>query len=146
MNSGQLESQKQTETKIDDIYIQIWQGEQEHTRTRWTATAFFLSISFAILGFSFQNNLARPVPSIIRTVGLIIYWFAFILFWHLYRYNKFLRTYLTEMEKSGRTNLDLQSKSSASPAASEIISTTRMLFYFGVIYAAGIIILWLLGF
>ncbi len=98
MNSGQLESQKQTETKIDDIYIQIWQGEQEHTRTRWTATAFFLSISFAILGFSFQNNLARPVPSIIRTVGLIIYWFAFILFWHLYRYNKFLRTYLTSMK------------------------------------------------
>jgi hypothetical protein len=49
MSGGQLRSQKRTEATKDDIYMQIWQGEQDHTRTRWTVTTFFLSISFAIL-------------------------------------------------------------------------------------------------
>lgn len=146
MSSDHIAIHKRSEATKDDIYMQIWQGEQDHTRTRWTVTTFFLSISFAILGFSFQNNLVSPVPSIIRTVGLFIYWFAFILFWHLNRYNKFLRNYLVEIESSEDITLDLQSKSLASSAASKRITTTRMLFYFGLIYAAGIILLWLLRF
>jgi hypothetical protein len=36
------------------------QAEQEHTRTRWTVVTFFMSISFALFGLSFQNKLAPP--------------------------------------------------------------------------------------
>ncbi len=144
MNS-QSESRIQDETRVDnDTYIQIWRTDQEHTRTRWTITTFFMGISFAILGFSFQDKLVPPEPFVMRVAGSLIYWFALILFWHLYRYTKFLRNYLVELEMSGRATLDLQSKSLLSPAASKNVSTMRLLFYFGLVYTLGIGVLWLL--
>jgi hypothetical protein len=145
--NNQLESQIQDETRIDNnVYMQIWRTDQEHTRTRWTVATFFMSISFAILGFSFQVKLVPPEPSVIRIAGLIIYWFAFSLFWHLYRFNKFLRGYLVELETSGRTTLDIQSKALRSPAADKVLSTIRLLAYFGLIYAIGVVVLFFLGF
>lgn len=49
-----------TKTKIplpfDDAYLEIWKIEQEHSRTRWTIATFFLSISFAVLGLSFDSK------------------------------------------------------------------------------------------
>lgn len=130
----------------DDVYLQIWQTEQEHVRTRWTVITFFLSVSFAIFGFSFQVKLDAPESIAIRIAGLLIYWFTFMLLLHFYAYTKYLRTYLVEMEKSGRTTLDIQSKADElNLGASKRLSTSRLLFLFGLIYTVGIIILWLLG-
>jgi len=130
----------------DDVYLQIWQTEQDHVRTRWTVITFFLSVSFAIFGFSFQAKLGLSQSIAIRIAGLLIYWFAFLLLLHFYEYTKFLRGYLVDMEKSGRTSLDIQSKADASNlGASKQLSTTRLLFLFGLIYTVGIITLWLLG-
>lgn len=138
-------SQEQTETKVDNkAYFQIWLAEKEHTRTRWTNVTFFMSISFAILGFSFQQFLIPPEPTIIRIAGLFIYWFAFVLFWRMYKYNHFLRDYLVEMEKTGRTTLDLQSKTLEGPDANKHLSTVRLLFYFGLLYTLGVILLWII--
>lgn len=106
--SNQLEPSMPDGTKIDNnVYMQIWRTDQEHTRTRWTVTTFFMSISFAILAFSFQVKLVPPEPSIIRIAGLLIYLFALVLFWQLYRFNKFLRGYLIELETSGRATLEI---------------------------------------
>ncbi len=143
MSSSQM--QPQTQVK-DSVYLKIWQTEQQHMRTRWTVVTFFLSISFAILGFSFQSKLSSPEALAIRISGLFIYWFAYMLLLHFYAYTKFLRTYLVEMEKSGRTTLDIQSKADLSHlGSSKLLSTTRLLFLFGLIYTIGIIVLWLLG-
>ncbi len=130
----------------DDVYLQIWQTEQDHVRTRWTVVTFFLGVSFAIFGFSFQNKLSGSQTIAIRIAGLFIYWFAYFLLLHFYEFTKFLRTYLLDMEKSGRTSLDIQSKADASRLdASKRLSTTRLLLLFGLIYTIGIITLWLMG-
>jgi len=143
MSHGQMQRQI---LDGDDVYLQIWQTEQDHVRTRWTVITFFLSVSFAIFGFSFQTKLGISQSIAIRIAGLLIYWFAYLLLLHFYAYTKFLRTYLLDMEKSGRTTLDIQSKADASNlGASKRLSTTRLLFLFGLIYTVGIITLWLLG-
>ncbi len=143
MSSGQMQRQI---LDGDDVYLQIWQTEQDHVRTRWTVITFFLSVSFAIFGFSFQVKLGVSQSIAIRIAGFIIYWFAYLLLLHFYAYTTFLRSYLIGMEKSGRTTLDIQSKADASKlGASKRLSTTRLLFLFGLIYTVGIITLWLFG-
>src|SRR5689334_18874941 len=57
----------------DETYLKIWEIDQANTNTRWTVTTFFFSISFAIFGFSFQAQLAYPLPTVARISGLIIY-------------------------------------------------------------------------
>src|SRR5258708_2360979 len=77
MDSDQSESP----TKFDDdAYLKIWQVDQEHSKSRWTLTTFFMSVSFAILGFSFQDKLAPSTSLAIRISGLLIYWFAYVMF------------------------------------------------------------------
>jgi len=143
MKSEQIPAQPQIK---DGVYLKIWQAEQQHMRTRWTVVTFFLSISFAILGFSFQNKLSLSEALAIRISGLFIYWFAYALLLHFYAYTKFLRAYLIEMEKSGRTTLDIQSKAHTSRlGASKPLSTTKLLFFFGLIYTVGVIALWVFG-
>lgn len=51
-----MPARNKTPLPQDDAYLQIWKIEQDHSRTRWTVTTFFLSISFAILGLSFDPN------------------------------------------------------------------------------------------
>ena len=143
MGAGQIQRQILDD---DDVYLQIWQTEQDHVRTRWTVITFFLSVSFAIFGFSFQEKLGVSQSIAIRLAGLPIYWFAYVLLVHFYTYTTFLRNYLIEMEKSGRITLDIQSKANISRLGSrKRLSTTRLLFLFGLIYTAGIIVLRFLG-
>ena len=143
MSSEQAHTQTQVE---DGLYLKIWQTEQEHSRTRWTVVTFFLSISFAILGFSFQNRFSPSETLAIRISGLLIYWFTYMLLLHFYAYTRFLRAYLVEMEKSGRASLDIQSKADTSHlGVYKRLSTTRLMLLFGLIYTIGIIVLWLLG-
>ncbi len=143
MNSDQSESRT---TYNDDAYLKIHGFEQEHVRTRWTVATFFMSVSFAILGFSFQQNLTTSAALAIRLSGLFIYWFAYILFLRFNDYSQFLRTYLAEMEASNRTSLDLQSKARTAlrQKTERRLSAGQLLLTFGVIYTIGVGLLWFL--
>src|SRR5437868_2053384 len=92
--------------KIDnDTYLRLWQLEQEHGRTRWTIATFFMGISFAIFGFSFQKEVAPLTAGIARITGLVIYWFAYMLFLRFFSYGNTLRGYIRELEQADRTTL-----------------------------------------
>src|SRR5947209_19428167 len=142
--------QQQTQVK-DSVYLKIWQIEQAHQRTRWTVVTFFMSISFAILGFSFQGSIVHSETLAIRIAGLLIFWFAYVLLVQFYSYTKFLRDYLLEMEKAGRTTFNIQSKialahiSGSGSKRGSWKSTIRLILYFGLIYTLGVLVLWLLG-
>ncbi len=136
-------NQPQIQAQVsDEIYLRIWEKEQEHVRTRWTVTTFFLSVSFAIFGFSFQSNLSFSSALATRLASVIIYWFAYYLFICFYDYTRFLRTYLIEMEKTQQTNLHLESRASTRPRRP--LSTNLSLLFFGMIYTLGVGVLWLL--
>lgn len=140
MSSDQFESQT---TREDDAYLKIWAVEQEHVRTRWTVATFFMSVSFAILGFSFQQNLAGSAALAIRLSGLLIYWFAYLLFSRFNDYSQFLRTYLAEMESAKRTSLDLQSKARTAlwKRSANRLTAGQLLLVFGVLYTIGVALL-----
>lgn len=143
-----IQTQRQTQIE-NDTYLRIWEAEKDHARIRWTNTTFFMSISFAILGFSFQKGLTPQTSLAIRTSGLLIYWFAYILFLHFFKYTKFIRSYLLELEQSGRASLDIQSKTNEAlfPRHRKFpfTQTQHLLLYFGLIYTVGVVLLWLLG-
>ncbi|NTW01962.1 MAG: hypothetical protein HGA19_11845 [Oscillochloris sp.] len=66
---------------------------------------FFLSISFAIFGLSFQAQITSPLRSISRISALVIYWFGVLLFLRFHTYNRLLRQYLRDLERQGRTSI-----------------------------------------
>jgi hypothetical protein len=59
------------EELLDDQYLTIWQGEQNYLRTRWSVSTFFMSISFAILGLSFQNAMLPSQTLAMRIAGTL---------------------------------------------------------------------------
>jgi hypothetical protein len=128
----------------DEIYLKIWEMEQEHARTRWTVVTFFMSVSFAIFGFSFQEKLSSEAFAI-RLGSLLIFWFSYILLLHFYRFTRFLRSYLINMENLKRTSIDLESKATEAIGARKRLSTLGLIFGFGVIYTTGVVLLVLLG-
>lgn len=131
----------------EDAYWKIWQTEQEHMKTRWNNATFFMSVSFAILGFSFQNHLSPSDALAIRLSGLIIYWFAYILFLHFHNYTKLLRSYLKDMESSGYISFNFQTRADdvRRPGRRKfLLKSSRLLFYFGLLYTLGVILLSLL--
>jgi hypothetical protein len=135
----------------DDAYLEIWKIEQDHSRTRWTVTTFFLSISFAILGLSFDTRGSQAqisifglsLPDTQRIIGLFTFWFGYALFVQFNRYTNFLRSRLREMEKQKLVSFTFQSDArefmySKRRAA---FSASWLLFYFGLLYAAIVILL-----
>jgi len=140
------QNQLQTEVKNDD-YLTVWQIEQEHVRARWTIATFFIGISFAVFGYSFQNSLAHPSALAIRISALFIYWFGYFTFIVYNGQTKFLRAYLLDMEISRRTTLDIQTKARAKKiyASRGIIGVHGLLLAFGVIYILSIALFWILG-
>jgi hypothetical protein len=137
-----------TTSTYDDIYVKIMQAEQEHTRTRWTVATFFMSVSFAIFGLSFQSQLTAPKPIVMRVSALLIYWFAYFLFLRFRPYSGFLSKTLEEMEKSKRTSVTIQTKEAdrtAKDAIYRLFTSTLLLFLFGLIYTAGVILLGIFG-
>jgi hypothetical protein len=89
------------------LYLTLFQADLTHTTIRWTVTSFFMGISFALLGFSFQTSFSFISALAIRVSAIAIYWFAYILYLHYYDYNVFLRDYLLKMELSGVWDLML---------------------------------------
>ncbi len=142
-------NQSTSPTKFgDDAYLRILQVDQGHSQSRWTLTTFFMSVSFAILGFSFQGNLTPSTSLAIRISGLLIYWFAFFMFQRFLEYNKVLRDYLRDMEKSGRTSFDIQGKTDEAltgTSSRKLVSSGHLLLYFGILYTVGVILFRLLG-
>lgn len=129
----------------DEIYLKIWEMEQEHARTRWTVVTFFMSVSFAIFGFSFQEKLLPLESLAMRLSSLLIFWFAYILLLHFYRFTRFLRGYLIKMETSNQTSIDLESKATEAISTHRRLSTIGLIFSFGVIFTIGVGLLLLLG-
>ncbi|OQA18868.1 MAG: hypothetical protein BWY63_01910 [Chloroflexi bacterium ADurb.Bin360] len=131
----------------ESTYMAIWEIEQEHSRTRWTVTTFFLSVSFAILGASFQMSataaqvqansiLGLSLSDIQRITGMLIFWFAYILFIQFNRYANFLRGQLRKMEKEHLVSFTIQTEAdnfmySKIKAA---FSAKWLLLYFGALY------------
>jgi len=129
----------------DETYLKIWEVEQAHANMRWTVITFFMSVSFAIFGFSFQEKLPLLEALTLRLAGLLVYWFAFMLLLHFYRFTRFLRSYLFTMENAQQTSLDLQSKAIEAHIAEKPFSTTRLILGLGVIYTLGVFLLLRLG-
>jgi hypothetical protein len=128
----------------EELYLQIWEREQAHTQTRWSVTTFFVSISFAIFGFSLQTA-HPPVPPIVsHSVALAIYWFAFVLFWRFNSFTNCLRAYLREMEAAGRVEINVQTRVNAAMRGqySKWLSTFNLMLYFGILYSAAVGLLW----
>lgn len=144
MDSNQSSSPAKND---DDAYLRILQVDQGHSQSRWTLTTFFMSVSFAILGFSFQDKLTPSTSLAIRISGLLIYWFAYFMFQRFLEYNKVLRSYLLEMEKSGRTSFDIQGRTNEALRAhsNKLVSSGHLLLYFGILYTVGVILFRLLG-
>jgi hypothetical protein len=127
----------------EERYFKIWTADIEHTKTRWTVATFFFSVSFAIFGFSFQAQLSKPLPNIARISGLVIYWFAYIIFSRFNQYTKFLREYLKEMEDQEHVACKLQTRFGQ---MDKRMSATKLLVYFGILYTLGVVVLWILRF
>lgn len=138
-----MKSSQIHKSSIDDhAYLEIWKADQEFIKTRWTIVTFFMSVSFAIFAYSFQT---RPLPALaIRIFCLFIYWFAVTMHAHFYQHNRFLRNYLLYLERSGRSSLDLQSKLYEQRKNRFHRSTGKFLAALGLIYAIGVIWLFLL--
>lgn len=103
-----------------------------------------MSVGFAILAYSFQPNLTSLAAAAIRIFGLIIYWFAVLMYQHFYGHSRFLRQYLISMEKLGHTTLDLQSKLFDHPKGKFQQATYLWLIALGILYSLGIALLFLL--
>jgi hypothetical protein len=142
MKNDQIQSQMPMQ---DETYLKIWEIEQEHMRMRWAVTTFFMSVSFAIFGFSFQEKLPSLEALALRVAGLLVYWFAVLLLLHFYRFTKFLRNYLIEMEKAQQTRLDVQGKATDARLAQKPFSTISLILGFGMIYTSGVLLLLWLG-
>lgn len=134
---------------LDNTYLEIWKIEQDHSRTRWTVTTFFLSISFAILGLSFDSGKnpttlwGLSLPDVQRIIGLLVYWFGYFLFAQFNRYSNFLRSRLRDMEGQKQVSFTLQTDArnfmySKFRAA---FSASWLLLYFGFLYSVIVFIL-----
>lgn len=134
-----------TKENFYSLYLKILEVQYQYSSRRWTIATFFFSISFAVIGFSYQNNTSQ-VPLIIQQLtGIFIYWFSYYLFVRLNNYNQFLRHYLKKMEEKDSFCFDFQTKTQEwmKQNKSHKISSTKMLGYFGILYTITIIISWL---
>lgn len=121
----------------DENYLRIWDIEQRQTSTRWTLMTFYLSVSFAIFGLSFQNK-DLSVPLFVPLASAIaIYWFAYLLFRRFNDFNDFLRNKLMQLENEGQTSLHLQNESKQFLQKTKKLSATKLLFWFGILYTIG---------
>ena len=139
-------TQTQMQTPIENAdYLKIWEVEQENMRTRWTIVTYFITISFAILGFSFQTSLTHSASLALRICGMLVYWFGFIFFMRYYAQSNYLRAYLLELEKTHRTALDIQSRGLIDRKDFlKAVPTPWLIIVFGLLYVASIFVFFFL--
>ena len=127
----------------DEFYLKVWETEQEHTKIRWTVYTFFASVSFAIFGLSFQSNPNYSIQSIMRFSGMVIYWFAFLLFQRFYFYTLFLRNYLEVLATS--SDFDIEGKKRAfykTEGFGKHLTDRRLLLSLGILYTIVVVVLY----
>ena len=135
----------------EDIYVKLIRAEQEHTRTRWTVVTFFMSISFALLGFSFQIKLASLESFAMRISALFIYWFALALFWRFATFSEDLGEGQRMIEKFGNIRFNIHEIGEGKRKRGfwkgfwHRLPSNWLLFGFGVLYTIGVVILWKFG-
>ncbi|BDA75984.1 hypothetical protein CAL7716_101500 (plasmid) [Calothrix sp. PCC 7716] len=128
-----------------DLYLKVWEKEQSYIQIRWTVVTFFISVSFAIMGFSF--NISNPkLPIIIpQLIGCGIYWFAFLVHLVLYDLTEYYREYLLSMEREGLVKYDVRTR--ANKFFSERRNKlgrphpTALLAYFGIGYTLVVVLI-----
>lgn len=150
-----MQTKKKKSEGQDETYFQVWRIEQEHSRTRWTVTTFFLSVSFAILGLSFDpkiyenglNAFGLSLPDVQQLIGLSVFWFGYFLFRQFDRYTQFLRSRLREMEKQKQVGFTFQTdaRDFMYSKVRAAFTASRLLFYFGILYTGVVIVLWLVS-
>jgi hypothetical protein len=145
-------SEGDTKTLRDDIYLKIWQTEQDIINRRWMTTSFFLTVSFALFSFTVQREPDPNVafdPTIVlvpRIVAVVLYWFGLILFFRFTRYTDYLRRYLRRMEEKGETSLTLETSAHKVMRGkwARFTVTRWLLVYFGIFYSCVVVVLWFL--
>jgi hypothetical protein len=133
--------------RIDEIYLRIWEKQQESTGTRWGIITFFMSVSFALFGFSLQNPNPLIASTAQRIAGIAIYWFAYFLFHRFDDWTHLLRSYLEELETTTSTRFALQIrwKAKMQKRFCKWTSVNKLLIYFGSLYTVAVVLLWWLG-
>ena len=132
---------------VDEVYLRVWEKQQEWTATRWGVITFFLSISFALFGLSLQGQTSLIGRTLQRVSGLAIYWFTYLVFRRYNDWSSFLRAYLEELEQETSTRFRLQArwKSSKQVGVRRWTSVSKLLAYFGLVYAVAVALLWWTG-
>lgn len=133
----------------DEIYLRIWEKQQDLVTSRWTVLIFFMSISFALFGLSFQNQKSEDLANAQRLTGLFIYFFSYFLYLRYTSWSRFLRDYLKQMELSGSTKIRLGTTALTTKPWSglrRLFAINKLLLYFGIIYLIAVIGLWLTEF
>ena len=145
-------SEANVKTVRDDIYLKIWQTEQDIINRRWLTTSFFMTVSFALFSFTLQRNpdptvgFDASVMLVPRILAVVLYWFSIVLFFQFTRYTDYLRVYLREMEDKEETSLSLETSAQGvmrGPWARFTV-TRWLLVYFGILYTVAVIVLWLM--
>jgi hypothetical protein len=128
-NNEPIQSQN---SSYNELFLKIWETEYAHQQHRWTVTTFFIGISFAILGFSFQTKLPFLELLFMRIFGISVYWFGCVLYVYRKKQSTILRNYLTQMETSGQVQFDIQR--TINNTRPKKITSTELLIFFGIFY------------
>ena len=145
MPTGAESSSRSDKLTADEIYLRIWEEQQESVTRRWNTISVFISVSFAIFGLSFQNqNISERLPQ--RIIAVAIYWFSYLLYHRYADWSGFLNSYLKELESAASTQINLQSRWAKHEKGSHKWSTVKsLLLYFGLLYTIAAILLWQLS-
>jgi hypothetical protein len=147
INQPQVSTGDDYNSAEEDTYIKLVQVEQEHTRTRWTVATFFMSISFALFGFSFQNKLIPSELLAMRLSALFIYWFALALFWRFATFSEYLGVCQRKLKKTRFKihEIEEEHKLKFWKGFWHRLPSKWLLFGFGIFYILGVIVLGIFG-
>jgi len=124
----------------DETYLKIWEIEQKHTTTRWTIAIFFYNVSFVIFGLSFDRDKTQLMQHVLQVAAWVIYCFGVFLFDRFSQFQDVLRDYLSQMESSKQTTLDIQQK--VRDAMKQSLKVRHFMILFGIGYFIAILVLW----
>ncbi len=131
-------------TNINDVYLKIWEQQQESVKQRWSVITFFFTISFAIFGFSLQSqNLNPPIAGTFqRIAAVVIYWFAYLIYRQYSDWSGFLRKQLEKIESDHHILVPLQFEwQKYSKGIRKFFFVKNLLLYFGLLYTLSTILL-----
>ena len=133
---------------VNELYLKIWEQQQESVKQRWSVITFFLTVSFAIFGFSLQNqNLNPPIAGTLqRIAAIVIYWFAYLIYREYSDWSRFLRKQLEKIESEHQVLIPLQREwQKYSKGVRKWFFVKSLLVYFGVLYTLSAILLYFLS-